>query len=90
MSTKNSGKPLAEKEVTRPIRWLQASALTRARHPELLDTLFEHMPLGPLLFPDDVLTDFPRMLNVADIIRNSCFRCLRRNPPRHRRDRGED
>ncbi len=66
----------AEKGVERPILWLQASALTRSGVPELLNTLFEHMPCGPLLFPDDVLTDFPRMLNVADIIREQLFQVL--------------
>lgn len=66
----------AEKQVDRPIRWIQGSALKREGVEELLGILFEHMPLSPLLFPDDVLTDFPRLLNMADIIREQLFEVL--------------
>ena len=39
----------------------------------LLDTLFENTPEGPPLFPDDILTDYPRKLNMADVIREKLF-----------------
>ena len=39
------------------------------------------MPSGPLLFPDDVLTDFPRKLNMADVIREKFFTRLDQELP---------
>lgn len=35
----------------------------------LLACLFDHMPVGPPLFPADILTDYPRKLAIADVIR---------------------
>ncbi len=49
--------------------WLEVSALAGTGTGELLDTLFSAMPVHPPLFPEDVLTDFPRKLAMADIIR---------------------
>ena len=63
----------AEKEsATEPV-WTSVSALHGDGMPELLDTFFEIMPVGPALFPDDVLTDYPRKLNIADVIREKLF-----------------
>ncbi len=39
----------------------------------LLDALFAWLPEGPPLFPADVLTDFPRKIAVADVIREKYF-----------------
>ena len=43
---------------------------------DLLDTLFVHVPEGPALFPDDILTDYPRKLNISDVIREKLFHRL--------------
>jgi GTP-binding protein Era len=39
----------------------------------LLDQLLLTVPEGPLLFPEDILTDYPRKLNMADVIREKLF-----------------
>jgi GTP-binding protein Era len=57
---------------TEPV-WTSVSALHGDGMPALLDTFFEIMPVGPALFPDDVLTDYPRKLNIADVIREKLF-----------------
>ena len=57
---------------TEPV-WTSVSALHGDGMPALLDSFFEIMPVGPALFPDDVLTDYPRKLNIADVIREKLF-----------------
>jgi len=49
--------------------WASVSALHGNGMTALLDTLFKNTPEGPPLFPDDILTDYPRKLNMADVIR---------------------
>lgn len=52
-----------------PPDWLKVSAQTGNGVPDVVDRLFSSMPMGPYLFPPNILTDFPRRLNMADIIR---------------------
>lgn len=52
--------------------WIEGSALNDEL-PELSDALFGHMPVGPFLFPEDILTDYPRKLNISDVIREKYF-----------------
>jgi GTP-binding protein Era len=47
----------------------------------LLSRLFELMPPGPALFPPDMLTDYPRRINMADIIREKFLPHLRDELP---------
>lgn len=61
--------------------WCETSALTGQGLEELVSTLFRLMPEGPLLFPDDILTDFPRKLAIADVIREKLFGVLRDEIP---------
>ncbi len=61
--------------------WRSVSALTGKGVDDLVDHLFDLMPVGPLLFPEDVLTDFPRKLFIADIIREKLFARLREELP---------
>jgi len=53
--------------------WTSVSALHGDGMEGLLDTLFGWVPMGPALFPDDILTDYPRKLNMADVIREKLF-----------------
>jgi len=53
--------------------WASVSALHGDGMATLLDTLFEQVPPGPALFPEDILTDYPRKLNMADVIREKLF-----------------
>ncbi len=63
----------AEKESDQEPLWATVSALHGDGMAALLDTFFEKVPEGPALFPDDILTDYPRMLNMADVIREKLF-----------------
>jgi GTP-binding protein Era len=61
--------------------WIEVSALTGQGLDVLLNALFARVPEGPLLFPPDVLTDYPRKLAIADIIREKLFAELRDELP---------
>lgn len=71
----------AEKGVDKVATWHAASALSGQGIDELVGTLFRAVPEGPLLFPADVLTDFPRKLFIADVIREKLFASLRQELP---------
>lgn len=62
-----------EKESAQNPIWVSVSALHGDGMAALLDTLFGQMPPGPALFPEDILTDYPRKLNMADVIREKLF-----------------
>ena len=61
--------------------WCETSASTGLGIDELTRTLFAAVPEGPLLFPADVLTDYPRKLAMADVIREKLFAHLRDELP---------
>jgi len=48
---------------------------------KLIDILFEHIPEGPALYPEDIIVDFPKKLAIADIIREKLLRILRDEIP---------
>jgi len=66
----------AEKQCSQQPVWASVSALQGDGMAGLLDTLFSAIPEGPPLFPDDILTDYPRKLNIADVIREKLFHRL--------------
>lgn len=47
----------------------------------LINSLFKILPMGPPLFPEDILTDYPRKLNMGDIIREKLFNLLHQEIP---------
>lgn len=49
--------------------WMRTSAQTGEGVESFVDRLFDLMPLGPHLFPDDIITDFPRKIAISDVIR---------------------
>jgi len=61
--------------------WCEVSAATGQGLEALTAILFEQVPEGPLLFPDDMLSDFPRKLAIADVIREKLFGVLREELP---------
>lgn len=67
---------LADSLITIPL-----SALKGANIDELLGVLFAHLPKGPQLYPDDVISDFPQKMAFADIIREKLFECMRQEVP---------
>jgi len=56
--------------------WIEVSALKGDGLPLVTDSLFEIVPEGPHLFPEEILTDYPRKLNMADVIREKYFERL--------------
>ena len=58
--------------LARPV-WLRGSAKTGAGVDALLDALFAAMPSGPLLFDGDTVSDHPRRVAVADIVREKLY-----------------
>jgi GTP-binding protein Era len=66
----------AEKNTTVQPVWIEGSALKGGGIPELASSLFAMVPEGPPLFPEDILTDYPRKLNMADVIREKYFERL--------------
>lgn len=63
----------AEKQSTKTAEWVEISARTRDGVDQLVSRLFKLLPPGPLLFPAEMLTDHPRKINMADIIREKYF-----------------
>ena len=57
-------------------RWTKCCAIRPDGTRELRDTLFDLAPTGPALFPDDVATDYPRKLAIADVVREKLIRHL--------------
>ena len=43
--------------------------------------LFEQMPQGPFLYPEDTITDFPKRMAMADLIREKLFLLMREEIP---------
>ena len=70
-----------EKESTKKAEWIRASAVTGEGIEELVSKLFTIVPVGAELFPNDILTDYPRKLAVADVVREKYFYELRAELP---------
>ena len=49
--------------------WVKSAAVRPDGCKELLDALFEFAPEGEPLFPEDIVTDYPRKLAIADVVR---------------------
>jgi len=64
-----------------PVAWHRASARTGEGIPELVEALFDDAPQGPPLFPEEIVSDFPRQLAIADVIREKYFHVLRDEVP---------
>ncbi|HMP89906.1 MAG TPA: GTPase Era [Kiritimatiellia bacterium] len=61
--------------------WCPISATTGVGVEALVDTLYAQLPAGPFLYPEDMLSDYPRKLNMADVIREKLFHELREELP---------
>jgi len=70
-----------EKQRFPEVTWMEVSAETSEGIDDLRTWLFEAMPEGPLLFPEDMVSDFPRKLAIGDIIREKYFHLLRQELP---------
>lgn len=61
--------------------WFVVSAAAGDGVPALVDGLFALLPAGEPLFPDNVLTDFPRKMFIADVVREKLFLRLKEELP---------
>lgn len=57
------------------------SALKGTNVTELISLIFANLPSGPLLYPEDVITDLPQRMAMADIIREKFFLKMREEVP---------
>jgi len=73
------GKKLSD--ATDRIMPIPLSALAGTNMDRLLDELFLRIPVGPALYPEDVLTDFPRQLTIQDCIREKFLLTMRQEIP---------
>jgi len=71
-----------EKELQREATWIATSAIHVAGGVEIADTLFAlAQPMEDYLFPEDVVTDYPRKLAIADVIREKFLSRLHQELP---------
>jgi GTP-binding protein Era len=61
--------------------WLEVSASTGEGVSALVSALFARLPAGPALFPADIVSDFPRKLNIGEVVREKLFLVLRDELP---------
>ncbi|MBQ3098715.1 MAG: GTPase Era, partial [Kiritimatiellae bacterium] len=62
-------------------KWLKVSAMTGDGLEALLDCLFGMAEVGPALFDDDIVTDYPRKLAIADVVREKLLSRLFQEVP---------
>ena len=65
-----------DKLIVVPVSALKGTSLDK-----LLEVLFSYMPKSPLLYPEDIISDFPDNLTYADIIRQKLFERMRQEIP---------
>ena len=61
--------------------WVECCALTDDGAKGVMDTLFDLAQEGEPLFPDDVVTDYPRKLAIADVVREKFLSKLHQELP---------
>jgi len=60
---------------------LPLSGMKETNIEKLVDILFEYMPEGPLLYPEDIVCDVPQKMVIADIVREKLFKLLKEEIP---------
>ncbi len=70
-----------QKQSARHHAWVEISAKTGAGVESLRNMLLKLAPPGPRLFPEEMLSDFPRKLMIADLVREKLFRALKAELP---------
>lgn len=61
--------------------WVTTSAVRAGGCDALMDALFAFAEPGPALFPEDIVTDYPRKLAIADVVREKLLQRLRDEVP---------
>jgi GTP-binding protein Era len=62
-------------------RWVTCCGIRKGGCDALMDVLFDLAEPGPALFPEDVVTDYPRKLAIADVVREKLIQRLRDEVP---------
>ncbi len=62
-------------------KWVKCCGIRKGGCNEILDALFDYAEPGPALFPEDVVTDYPRKLAIADVVREKLIQRLRDEVP---------
>jgi len=63
------------------VEYFPLSALTGEGVDELLDALVERLPEGPMYYPEEMVTDMPEALQVAELVREQLLRRAREELP---------
>jgi GTP-binding protein Era len=72
----------SEKSTQREVRWVNTSAIHPAGAVDLVDLLYTlAQPSETYLFPEDIVTDYPRKLAIADVIREKFLARLHEELP---------
>ena len=61
--------------------WVECSAISEEGAKPVMDVLFDLAEEGEMLFPEDVVTDYPRKLAIADVIREKFLAKLHQELP---------
>lgn len=67
-------------EVTEPV-WVKSISTTEGGGNRVLDVLFNFAEEGEKLFPEDIVTDYPRKLAISDVIREKFLARLHQEIP---------
>ncbi len=77
MAAKRNGGDARE---VKPV-WVKTCGTSSKGCDELLTALFDFAEEGPQLFSEDIVTDYPRKLAIADVVREKLLRHLREEIP---------
>ena len=77
---KGEGESEGEGGKTEPV-WVKAISTTEGGAKDVLDALFAFAEDGELLFDEDIVTDYPRKLAIADVIREKYLAHLHQELP---------
>lgn len=80
---RDAWRTVADEAAERPAEpvWVKTCGIRADGCTALLDALFDLAEPGPELFPDDIVTDYPRKLAIADVVREKLIRHLRDEVP---------
>ncbi len=79
LQVKNHGEG-EEKKIVEPI-WVKAISTTEGGANQVLDTLFDLAEEGEMLFDEDIVTDYPRKMTIADSIREKYLAKMHQEVP---------
>ncbi len=79
-NTQTPSNPNTQTPVPQPV-WVKAISTTEGGAKGVLDALFDFAEPGEPLFPEDIVTDYPRRLTIADSIREKYLAKLHQELP---------